>query len=457
MTRMEILALVGSGVLVLLAAVLAVAETAFTHLGRARAEAIDNARSGKSRDKNRDDEGDGTANGDETDPAHAGVLVALLERRSAVLNPVLFLVLVCHLAVATIVAVVAYDNWGLSAVLVALGIELVVIYVVAEAAPKTWALENTDRAAVRVAPLVRGLAALAPLRWVLRLLIGLANLLAPGKARKEGPSVSEDELLALAGVAADAAVIEASERALIESIIAFGDTIAREVMVPRTEMVTVGEDFRVDAAIEVAIAHGFSRLPAYGDGGVDEITGIVYAKDLMRAERDGHTEEPIVGMLRPARVVPETKKVAELLREMQTEQFHIAIVIDEYGGTAGLVTLEDVIEELVGEIQDEFDVEEPMVQPAGPGGVRVHARMAVDEVNALLDGELPEEGDWDSVGGLVYHLLGHVPAEGESVEVEGYRLSAEKVQGRRIGRVRITPLSAAPPAAADTRDVTAAP
>ena len=139
----------------------------------------------------------------------------------------------------------------------------------------------------------------------------------------------------------------------------------------------------------------------------------------MRAERDGHAEEPIRDLLRPARVVPETKRVAELLREMQAEQFHIAIVIDEYGGTAGLVTLEDVIEELVGEIQDEFDVEEPLVEPASGGGIRVHARMAVDEVNDLLDGELPEEGDWDSVGGLVYHLLGHVPAEGESVEVDG--------------------------------------
>ncbi len=438
MSTMEIVALAGSVVLLLFSAVLAVAETAFTHLGRARAEAIDNARSGKSKDKTRDDDGNGNS-ADDTDPAHAGVLVGLLARRGQVLNPVLFLVLVCHLAIATIVAVVAYEHWGRSAVLVALGIELVVLYVAAEAAPKTWALQNTDVAAVRVAPLVRALAALAPLRWILRLLIGVANLLVPGKARKEGPSVSEDELLALAGVAAEASVIEASERALIESIIEFGDTIAREVMVPRTEMVTVGDDFRVDAAIEVAIAHGFSRLPAYGQGGIDDITGIVYAKDLMRAERDGHSEEPIRDLLRPARVVPETKRVAELLREMQSEQFHIAIVIDEYGGTAGLVTLEDVIEELVGEIQDEFDVEEPLVEPASGGGIRVHARMAVDEVNALLDGELPEEGDWDSVGGLVYHLLGHVPAEGESVEVTGYRLAAEKVQGRRIGRVRVTP------------------
>jgi magnesium and cobalt exporter, CNNM family len=417
----QLLALGASFVLVLFAAVLAVAETAFTHLGRARAEAIDGGENG---------------NGDE--PKRGG-LAALVARRSQVLNPILFLVLLCHLAAATIVAVVAYEEWGISGVVIALAIELVVVFVVGEAAPKTFALDHTDTAALRVAPLVRALVALAPLRWVLRLLIFLANAIVPGRARREGPSVSEEELLALAGVAAEADVIEASEQALIESIIAFGDTIAREVMVPRTEMVTVGADFRVDAAIEIAIAHGFSRLPATGDG-VDDIEGIVYAKDLMKAERDGHIERPIAELLRPARFVPETKKVAELLREMQTEQFHIAIVVDEYGGTAGLVTLEDVIEELVGEIQDEFDVEEPLVEPAPGGGVRVHARMAVDEVNDLLDCQLPE-GDWDSVGGLVYKLLGRVPSEGEAVEVDGLRLSAEKVQGRRIGRVRITPLS----------------
>ena len=431
MSRIEILALVGSGVLVLFAAVLAVAETAFTHLGRARAEAIDNARSGKSKDGNGDDE---------TDPAHAGVLVDLLARRGQVLNPVLFLVLVCHLAVATIVAVVVARPVGASAVLIALGIELVVIYVVAEAAPKTWALRahrprRGAGGAAGARPGRPGAAALGPAPAHRP-----GQPPPPGQGRREGPSVSEEELLALAGRGRTRRrSSRPRERALIESIIDFGDTIVREVMVPRTDMVTVGEDFRVAAAMEVAIAHGFSRLPAYGDGGVDDIIGVVYAKDLMRAERDGHTEEPIADVLRPARLVPETKRVAELLREMQAEQFHIAIVVDEYGGTAGLVTLEDLIEELVGEILDEFDVEEPLVEPPPTAAIRVNARMAVDEVNALLEGELPEDGDWDTVGGLVFHLLGHVPAEGEAVEVEGHRLSAEKVQGRRIGRVRITP------------------
>ena len=209
-------------------------------------------------------------------------------------------------------------------------------------------------------------------------------------------------------------------------------------MVPRTDMVTIAADFQIDAAIEVAILHGYSRLPAYG-AGIDDIVGIVYAKDLMRAERDDAGTQEVSTVLRPAVYVPETKKVPDLLRQMQDERFHIAIVIDEYGGTAGMVTLEDLIEELVGEIRDEFDVEEPMVEPLPNGGVRVNARMPIDEVNDLLGVTIPE-GDWDTVGGFLYSQLGRVPVEGETVEFDGQELRAEKVQARRIGRVRITPV-----------------
>ncbi len=145
-------------------------------------------------------------------------------------------------------------------------------------------------------------------------------------------------------------------------------------------------------------------------------------------------------LARPARFVPETKRVAELLREMQLERFHMAIVVDEYGGTAGLVTLEDIIEELLGEIVDEFDLEDPMIEPMADGVVRVNAKMHVDEVNELISADLPE-GDWDTIGGLVLSVLGRVPTEGESVDVDGWTLVAERVQGRRIGRVRIAPTS----------------
>jgi CBS domain containing-hemolysin-like protein len=248
--------------------------------------------------------------------------------------------------------------------------------------------------------------------------------------------VSEDELLALADVAVEEDVIEAEERLLIESIIDFGDTIVREVMVPRPDMVAVPRDFRVADVMEIVILNGYSRLPAYGEG-VDDIVGVVYAKDLLKADRDGQVEGAVADLLRPAHFVPETKKIAELLREMQAEQYHMAIVVDEYGGTAGVVTLEDVIEELVGEIVDEYDREETMLEPLAGGDLRVDGRLPVEELNSLVHAELPE-GDWDSVGGLMFHLLGHIPVEGESVSIDLLELRADRVQGRRISRVRVS-------------------
>ena len=181
------------------------------------------------------------------------------------------------------------------------------------------------------------------------------------------------------------------------------------------------------------------------------MVGIVHAKDLMRAERDDHEELPVRDLARPAHFVPETKGVADLLREMQRDRFHMAIVIDEYGGTAGLVTLEDIIEELLGEIVDEFDVEDAMVEPLPGGDYRVDARMALDEVNELLRAQLPE-GDWDTIGGLLLSELGRVPAEGEAVEVAGWQLSAQRVVGRRIGRVRVHRVHAFDPVPSKSED-----
>ena len=185
---------------------------------------------------------------------------------------------------------------------------------------------------------------------------------------------------------------------------------------------------------------GYSRIPVYDDG-IDDVAGVVLLKDLVRAEREGKSDQEVRSLVREAHFVPETKKANDLLREMQLEKFHLAIVVDEYGGTAGLVTLEDLIEELVGEIVDEFDVDEKVIEPLSDGEYRVDARLPIDELNQLLNAELPT-GDWDTVGGLVYDLLGHVPAEGETVETDGHRLTAEKVQRRRIGRVRVAKLAA---------------
>jgi putative hemolysin len=414
-TGYEPLALAVVVVLVAFAAFLALAETSLTHLPRAKALALE-----------------------EEGRRGAPALRRLLEDREAMLNPVLLLILVCHLTAATLTGLLAVGYFGALGIGVATLVEIVVIFVLAEAAPKTYALQHTERAALMVAPVVSVLARFFPVRLATSSLIGLANIVLPGKDRRAGPVVSEEELLALADVAVEAEVLEVEERALIRSIIDFGDTVVREVMVPRPDMVTVTSGATVAQAMETVIANGFSRIPAYDDeGGIDDIIGLVYAKDLMRAAREGRSSAAVTTVLRTARFVPETKRVAELMREMQAEKFHMAIVIDEYGGTAGLATLEDLIEELVGEIVDEFDVEDPLLEPLPGGDVRVAARMPVDELNDLLHLELPE-GDWDTLGGLVFNLLGHVPTEGETVEVDGHRLRAERVQGRRIGRVRIT-------------------
>lgn len=409
-------ALVAIAVLFAVSILLAIAETALNRISVPRAQAmVEEGKPGAER------------------------VLRLVSNPESFLNVVLLVVLVCQLVQATLVGIVSDALFGAAGVAVATVVNVAVVFVAAEAGPKTWAIQHTERAALLVAPAVSMLVGLPPLQLLSRALIGLTNVLLPGKGIKGGPfHVSEEELLAYAVAAVEAETIEAGEHELIESVIQFGDTIVREVMAPRTDMVTVPSDLRIEDAIEVAILNGYSRIPVTA-AGIDDIAGIVYAKDLMRAERDGQENEPVSSVVRPARFVPESKRVAELLPEMQAEMFHMAVVIDEYGGTAGLVTLEDLIEELVGEIVDEFDVEEPMVEPLGGGGVLVNARMPVDEVNDLLGAKL-SEGDWDSVGGLIFHLLGHVPVEGEVVHCEGFELRAERVMRRRIGRVRIRPL-----------------
>ena len=416
MSTGDIILLVVVGLLVMMASFLALAETGLTRIGRVRAMAV----------------------AEQTGKRSAKTLVKLVEHSERTLPPVLFLVLLCHLVAATLVGVVATHLFGALGVAVATGFEVIVIFVIAEAVPKTWAIQHADRAAMISAPFISLVVRFPPLHWLTRALIGISNLILPGRGIPQGPYVSEQELLALADTAMEEEVIEREERALIHSIIDFGDTLVREVMVPRPDMVAIESTARISDVLEVAITSGFSRIPVYGQG-IDDITGTVFVKDLARAEREGRGGEPVATVARAAHFVPETKRVSELLREMQARKFHQAVVVDEYGGTAGLVTMEDLLEELVGEIIDEYDIEEPAIERLPNGDVRVTARMPIDEVNELVRADLPE-GDWDTVGGLVYSLLGHVPDEGESVDHDGRRLTAERVEGQRIGRVRISPL-----------------
>jgi CBS domain containing-hemolysin-like protein len=410
-------------IVVLLAAsgLLALAETSLVRMNRIKAKAlVDEKRRG------------------------ARQLARLIAEPAKFLNPILLLVLICQLVSATLVGVVAAHVLGGIGVLVGAAFEVVVIFVFFEAVPKNWAVHNPERAALFSAPIVTALVRFPPIRVVSSLLIGLANLIIGRSGDSDDgirPSyISEGELKAMADVAHEENVIEGEERAFIHSIIDFGDTVVREVMVPRPDMVSVEADTSVTGALETALAAGFSRIPVHA-GQIDDVEGIAYTKDLMRAERVGRGAEPVLASARAAVFVPESKGVPSLLRQMQEEKFHMAIVVDEYGGTAGLVTLEDLLEELVGEIVDEFDVEEqPSVERNLDGSVVVSGRYAVDDADELLGAELPQ-GAWDTVGGLMLDLVGRVPDVGDSVEVDGFRLTALEVRGRRIGRVRIEPMA----------------
>jgi CBS domain containing-hemolysin-like protein len=327
-----------------------------------------------------------------------------------------------------------------------------VLYVVAGVWPPTLG-RRYDRqlagAAVRLlGPVVR---VLGPL---LRLLLAVGTALTPGRGR-EGAGASEEELRGLVDMLEERRVIEPGERAMIHSVFELGDTIVREVMVPRTEIVFVEHDKNVRQALSLALRSGFSRIPVVGEN-EDDVIGIAYLKDLVARSRE-HPEaeavEKVESVMRPATFVPESKPADDLLREMQARQIHLAVVIDEYGGTAGLVTIEDILEEIVGEIADEYDRERPLVEWLGPGRARVTARLPVADLEELFGVQIDAE-DVETVGGLLAHALGRVPIAGSTAAVAGLTLTAESLAGRRnrIGTVTVERVTPPRPAARASQD-----
>jgi CBS domain containing-hemolysin-like protein len=395
------------------AAMLAAAETSLTRMSRARAMHL------------REEQRRGAAQ-----------LLNLVEQPARFLNLVLLLLLVVQFtATALFTSVMDRIVGGGLGVAIAALVMTLITFIFAEVAPKTYAVQHTDRAALAIAPFIYVLTRLPVLGPLTRLLISIGNVVTPGKGLKSGPFVSEDEIKAMVDEAERDEVIEEEEREMIHSVFEFGDTILREVMVPRPDMVAVPRETSLQEVLELILRSGFSRIPVY-DGTIDEVVGLAYAKDVLRRLHDGQADKPLTDILRPAQFMPESMRAAECLREMRRRKSHMVIVIDEYGGTSGLVTLEDLLEEIVGEIADEYDSEEPNIEPLPDGDYRVNARLDVDEVNELLEVQLPST-EWDSIGGLLFNLVGGVPREGQEVEFQGLRLRAERVQGRRIGRVRI--------------------
>ena len=366
----------------------------------------------------------------------AAALVEIVEDPAPYLNVVLLMTLLAHItgtAIATSWALVEFGDSG--EVIAAFGMTFL-LFVFAEVVPKTYSVQRTDKAALAMARPVLWLGrVLRPLTSVLIWISNAALLVLPGRRMPKGPFVTEEEIRHMVDVAEEEEEIEEDERELIHSVFEFGDTTVREVMVPRPDMVTVPADATLDEALRVIIDAGYSRIPIY-QGDNDNIIGVLYAKDLLRSLHEGKKDMRVAQLGRAPTFVPEQKKVSDLLREMQEQHVHMSIVVDEYGGTAGLVTIEDLIEEIVGEIVDEYDKEEPLVEPLGDDRIRVDAKMPIDEVNELLEVELPHE-EWNTVGGLVFGLLGRVPLEGESVTFDGLEFQTERITGRRIQKVII--------------------
>jgi CBS domain containing-hemolysin-like protein len=399
-------------VLMLFGSLLAMAESSLTRMSRVRAMTL--------REEGR---------------RNASLLMRIEEDPSRYLNSVYLAVMFVQNGSAILVAIIADRTFGeLGITVLSVGFTLV-YFIFVEAMSKTYAVLHSDRVALFTAPLVILLTRILALP--VRALIGISNILLPGKGLPEGPFVSEEDIRQMAEAGHESGTIEKAEKELIHSVFEFGDTTVREVMVPRPDMVVVESTYTLQATMDLAIEEGFSRIPVY-EREPDNIIGLVYAKDLFKALRANSVRlQSLKDVLREAYFVPEMMQLSDLLREMQRRKVHMAIVVDEYGDVAGLVTLEDVLEEIVGEITDEYDVEESRILPVGANGWRVQAKVPVWEFNERVEANLPEDEEWQTIGGLVATALAKIPEEGDEVSYQGFRFHVERVHRRRIGTVLV--------------------
>ena len=371
----------------------------------------------------------------------AAALAVITQDKPRFTNLLLMLRVAAELTATVSVTVVAVSVWGARwwSGVVVVAVMLLLCYVVIGVLPRTIGRQH---------PYSIGLAAAGPTRAIGRVLAPVASLLillgngiTPGRGFREGPFSSDIELRELVDLAGDRGVVEETEREMLQSVFDLGDTIAREVMVPRTEVVWIEDSKTARQALHLATRSGFSRIPVTGED-VDDVLGVVYVKDLIaRALSLGPDDRgpALVEVMRPAVFVPESKNVDALLRDMQRDRNHLAVVVDEYGGTAGIITIEDILEEIVGEITDEYDQAVPdPIERLPDGSVRVAARLAVEDLGEVFDVELPA-ADVETVGGLFAQLLGRVPLAGAEAEINGLHLLGEAGVDRR-GRPRVQTL-----------------
>jgi CBS domain containing-hemolysin-like protein len=365
-------------------------------------------------------------------------LAKVMADRPRYINLVVLLRIICEITATALLVVHLRHNLGRGWGLLAAAATMVVIsFVVIGVGPRTLGRQNAySISLVAALPLQVISVLLAPIS---RLLVVLGNMLTPGRGFRNGPFASEIELREVVDLAQQRGVVAADERRMIQSVFELGDTPAREVMVPRTEMIWIESDESADHAISLAVRSGHSRIPVIGEN-VDDVVGVVYLKDAVQQTHhssNGARDTPVAQVMRPAVFVPDSKPLDALLREMQRDRNHMALLVDEYGAIAGLVTIEDVLEEIVGEIADEYDAAEVApVEDLGDNRFRVSARLPIEDVGELYGLEFDEHLDVDTVGGLLALELGRVPLPGAEVVSHGLRLRAEGGPDHR-GRVRI--------------------
>ncbi|MEV0332673.1 hemolysin family protein [Nocardia sp. NPDC050717] len=363
----------------------------------------------------------------------AARLRKIVDDRPRYVNLMVLLRILCEITATVLLAAAALQLWSpATALLVTAAVMVVVSYVVIGVGPRTLGRQHAYSIALGAAvPLQVIGAVLSP---VSRLLILLGNAITPGKGFRNGPFASEIELREVVDMARERGVVADDERRMIQSVFELGDTLARAVMVPRTEMVWIEHDKTASQAMSLAVRSGHSRIPVIGEN-VDDVLGVVYLKDLV-PYADRSRKVTVREVMRPAVFIPDSKPLDDLLDEMQRRRNHMALLVDEYGGIAGLVTIEDVLEEIVGEIADEYDTDEtPPVEDLGDGRYRVSARLSVEDLGELYGLDIEDE-DVDTVGGLLAHELGRVPLPGSKVTVYGLVLRGEGGADAR-GRMRV--------------------
>ncbi len=370
----------------------------------------------------------------------AKLILKLAAEPTRWVNPLLLTVNIFQTVQATLTGLVAGRLFGAAGVLIGVTLNVIIFFVLAEAVPKTYGLLYPVRGATVTARPVSAIVSFVPLQIMSRGLIKLTNLIVGGQGLATGPFITEQEFLGIVEAVAQDSVIEHEERELIESVIEFGDTVVREVMIRRPDIVSIKDDLSVSNALDIVVDSQLSRLPVLraDDDDQDDLVGAVFAKDLIAAERNGRGGESIKNFLHVVQVVPETKLVSDLMREMQADKFHLAMVADEYGLLAGLVTLEDCLEELVGEIGDEHDDDDISIQRQPNGEFLVAGVTTIGKLNEVLESQISDD-EYDTVGGLVFGVLGHVPELGEFMVEQQWTFRVEQLDGRRIHTVRISP------------------